>query len=665
MQYSVTFCYFCAQFIHSMISVDQLSISFGGTYLFREVSFLVNSRDKIGLVGRNGAGKTTLLKIFMGLQQPDEGKVVVPPGIRLGYLPQQMVIIDDKTLFEEAGSAFDEILVLETEIAGLNHQIATRTDYESDDYLDLIEQLSEKTERFHILEGSNRDQKIEQVLTGLGFTRNDFPRHTREFSGGWRMRIELAKILLKSPDVILLDEPTNHLDIDSIQWLEDFLHDYHGAVVMISHDRVFLDRVTGRTVEISMGRIYDYRVPYSKYVTLRKERREQQTAAYKNQQKLIDDTRDFIERFRYKPTKSVQVQSRIKMLDKLDIIEIDEEDTSSIHIKFPGAPRSGTVALEIRGLSMSYGHRKVLDHIDLTLHRGERVAFVGRNGEGKTTLTRIVMGDLPYDGVMKTGHNVKIGYFAQNQDELLNESKTVLETLDEVATGDIRTKIRDILGAFLFSGDDVDKKVRVLSGGERSRLAMARLLLEPCNMLILDEPTNHLDMRSKDILKKALMHYDGTLIAVSHDREFLDGLVTKIYEFGNRKIREHLGGIYDFLSRKKMNSLAELERKQAAPVQNMREDAGSKQAFLEKKEYDREVRRLESRIEKTELQIARIEKEIEVFEIKIADPEGDPESIKTPAFYDAYKGLQSHLAEMMELWEQLSSELEEIKNRRI
>jgi ATP-binding cassette, subfamily F, member 3 len=648
-----------------MISVDQLSVSFGGFYLFKQISFLVNSRDKIGLVGRNGAGKTTLLKIFMGLQQPDEGKVIVPQAIRLGYLPQQMVVIDDKTLFDEAGSAFDEILMLESEIRELNHEITIRTDFHSTDYLDLIEQLAEKTERFHLLEGSNRDQKIEQVLTGLGFTRNDFIRHTREFSGGWRMRIELAKILLKSPDVILLDEPTNHLDIDSIQWLEEFLHDYHGAVVMISHDRVFLDKVTDRTVEINMGKIYDYRVPYSKYILLRKERREQQASSYKNQQKLINDTRDFIERFRYKPTKSVQVQSRIKMLEKLDIIEIDEEDTSSINIKFPPAPRSGSVVLEIRGLSVSYGFHQVLDHIDLTIHRGERVAFVGRNGEGKTTLSKVIIGDLPYEGLLKPGHNLKIGYFAQNQDELLEGNKTVLETLDEVAVGDIRSKIRDILGAFLFSGGDVDKKVKVLSGGERSRLALAKLLFEPCNLLVLDEPTNHLDMRSKDILKQALLNYDGTLIAVSHDREFLDGLVTKVYEFGNHQIKEHLGGIYEFLDRKKLASLAELERKilvaAAAPV---KEDTSSKQAFLNKKEYDRDIRKLENRIEKTEIRIAEIEMAISESEAKIANPAGDLDSIMTPDFYASYTGFHTELKLKMEEWEQLHNELELLKNKR-
>jgi ATP-binding cassette subfamily F protein 3 len=660
------FYYFCRRKLQIiMISVDQLSVSFGGSFLFSKISFLVNSKDKVGLVGRNGAGKTTLLKVFMGMQSADEGKVMVPPGIRMGYLPQQMVIIDDKTLIEEAGSAFDEILILENEIKELNNQITTRTDYETQEYADIIEQLSEKTERYHLLEGSNRSQKIEQVLIGLGFKRSDFNRHTREFSGGWRMRIELAKILLKSPDAVLLDEPTNHLDIDSIQWLEEFLHEYHGAVLLISHDRVFLDRVTNRTVEISLGKIYDYRVPYSKYVELRKERREQQAAAYKNQKKLIDDTRDFIERFRYKPTKSVQVQSRIRMLEKLDIIEVDEEDTSSINIKFPPSLRSGSVALEIRDLSMSYDLHKVLDHVDLTIHRGEKVAFVGRNGEGKTTLSKIIMGDLSFEGHMKIGHNVKIGYFAQNQDELLDGNKTVLDTLDEVATGDVRTKIRDILGAFLFSGEDVDKKVRVLSGGERSRLAMARLLLEPCNLLILDEPTNHLDMRSKDLLKKALLAFDGTLITVSHDREFLDGLVTKIFEFSHKNIREHLGGIYEFLNRKKITTFAELEKKPAAAaITAEKEEFSNKQAFFDKKEFDREVRKVENRIEKVEAMISKMELEISDFETKIANPSQNHESMKTPDFYKTYEDLQLSLKQQMVIWEQLQNELEQMKNKR-
>jgi ATP-binding cassette, subfamily F, member 3 len=648
-----------------MISVDQLSVSFGGSFLFSKISFLVNSKDKVGLVGKNGAGKTTLLKVFMGLQAPDEGKVIVPNGIRLGYLPQQMVIIDDKTLIDEAGSAFDEILLLETEINDLSHQITVRTDYESTEYAEIIEQLAEKTERFHLLEGTNRSQKIEQVLTGLGFKRTDFHRPTREFSGGWRMRIELAKILLRSPDAVLLDEPTNHLDIDSIQWLEEFLHDYPGAVLLISHDRVFLDRVTNRTVEISKGRIYDYRVPYSTYVELRKERREQQTAAYKNQQKIIDDTRDFIARFRYKPTKSVQVQSRIRMLEKMEVIEIDEEDTSSIHIKFPPAVRSGSVALEIRGLSMSYNVHKVLDMVDLTIHRGEKVAFVGRNGEGKTTLSKIIMGDLPFEGHCKLGHNIRIGYFAQNQDELLDGNKTVFDTLDEVATGDVRTKIRDILGAFLFSGDDVDKKVKVLSGGERSRLAMAKLLLEPVNLLMLDEPTNHLDMRSKDILKKALLAYDGTLITVSHDREFLDGLVNKVFEFKNKKIREHLGGIFEFLEKRRIASLSDLEKREPASFKAANKDEPTnKQAFFDKKEYDREIRKLEQRIEKTELLIAQIEKDIAGFEHKIANPVLDDESMQAPDFFKKYQELQSSLKQHMESWEILQNDLDQLKNKR-
>lgn len=649
-----------------MISIDQLSLSFGGDELFHDISLVINSHDKIGLVGRNGAGKTTLLRVLMGLQQPDKGKVMIPETIRLGYLPQQMVVVDDKTLYAEAGSAFNEILLLETEVKELNDQISSRNDYESTEYIDLLEQLSEKTERLHILEGSNRDQKIEQVLMGLGFTRNDFERFTNEFSGGWRMRIELAKILLKSPDVVLLDEPTNHLDINSIQWLEDFLHDYHGAILLISHDRVFLDKVTSRTIEITLGKLYDYKVAYSKFVALRKERRDQQLAAYKNQQKLIDETTDFIERFRYKPTKSVQVQSRIKMLEKLEIIEIDEEDNSDINIKFPPAPRSGAVVLGIHELSAGYGFFKVLDHIDLTIHRGEKVAFVGRNGEGKTTLTKVIMGNLPYKGQLKIGHQVKIGYFAQNQDELLDGNRTVLSTLDEVATGDIRTKIRDILGAFLFSGDDADKKVKVLSGGERSRLAMARLLLEPCNLLILDEPTNHLDMRSKDILKKALLAYDGTLIAVSHDREFLDGLVSKVFEFGFKKVKEFMGGIYDYLESKKMISLAELEKKAILKAGlAATEGSVSKLAFIDKKEFDREVRKLENQISKVEMKIETLEKEISIFENKISDPLSDPESMKAPDFYLSYSNLRNEYMQQMSLWEQLHMNLENLKNKRI
>jgi len=648
-----------------MISVDRVSISFGGQYLFREISFLVNSKDKIGLVGRNGAGKTTLFKVFMGLHAPDEGRVMVPGDIRLGYLPQQMVITDIRTLFEEAETAFDEIQVLEKEIVHLNAQVAERTDYESADYLDLLEQLSEKSERFHLLDTGSRDQRIEQVLLGLGFERSDFGRATREFSGGWRMRIELAKILLKSPDVILLDEPTNHLDIDSIGWLEQFLFDYHGAVLLISHDRVFLDRVTNRTVEIVLGSLHDYRVPYSKYVSLRQERREQQLAAYRNQQKLIADTRDFIERFRYKNTKAVQVQSRIKMLDKLDIIEVDEEDSSSMNIRFPASPRSGSVVLTIRELTAGYDKRIVLHEAGLTLQRGEKVAFVGRNGEGKTTLSRIIAGELPHKGELKLGHNVALGYFAQNQDELLNGERTVLDTLDEVAVGEVRTKIRDILGAFLFSGSDVDKKVKVLSGGERSRLALARLLLEPCNLLILDEPTNHLDMRSKDILKKALLAYDGTLIVVSHDREFLDGLVTKIYEFGNQTIREHIGGIYEFLQRKKMDSLDQLQLKRRNAETGAADAPGGKVSFREKKDHDRELRKLENQISRAEESITRLETDMKEIENQMSEPGVLDNGLRQAELFEQYGKAKASLQQQVSVWEALNTSLEELKNRRI
>ncbi|MBN1158798.1 MAG: ATP-binding cassette domain-containing protein [Bacteroidales bacterium] len=652
-----------------MISVDKISLSFGDYHLFREISFLLNSRDKVGLVGRNGAGKTTLLRILTGQQQPDSGVVRIPGGIRMGYLPQQMSLEDGKTLFREAESAFDEIMMLESEIDQISREINVRTDYDSPEYMDLLEQLSEKTERFHLLQGNSRDQKIEQVLKGLGFRRDDFSRLVSEFSGGWRMRIELAKVLLRSPDVILLDEPTNHLDIESIQWLEEFLGDYHGTVVLISHDRVFLDRVTNRTVEITMGAIHDYRVPYSQYAGLRKERREQQMAAYKNQQKKISDTREFIERFRYKATKAIQVQSRIKMLEKMELIEVDEEDVSHINIRFSPAPRSGTVVLEARDLSFSYGSDRVLDRIDLILHRGERIAFVGRNGEGKTTLTAIMAGHLSARGLLKTGYHVKTGYYAQNQDALLDGDKTVLETVDEVAVGDIRTRIRDLLGAFLFSGEDVDKKVKVLSGGERSRLALARMLLKPCNLLILDEPTNHLDMRSKDILKQALMKYEGTLIVVSHDREFLDGLVDKVYEFNGHKIREHLGGIYDFLQKKKMESLSDLEKNEiiretvSGDVKSyVKKD--SRLSWEMKKEFDREMNRLFRQIAKTEAQIEKNEDELRKCEMQIDRASGNAGDGPDPFYFDLYRDLQDQISLKMERWELLHKELEALKSKR-
>ena len=531
-----------------MISVDQLVVSFGGFDLFKGISLLVSPRDRIGLVGKNGAGKSTLLKILAGHQQPSEGVVSVPSDVRLGYLPQHMLVSDGHTVFEEAVTSFEEILALEKRIEEINHEISHRTDYESAEYHRLLDHVTEFNDRFHMLGGNNFEAEVERTLVGLGFNRSDFTRQTSEFSGGWRMRIELAKILLKRPDVFLLDEPTNHLDIESIQWLEDFLKTYNGAVVLVSHDRAFLDAVTNRTIEITLGRVYDFKSNYSKYLVLRKELKEQQMAAYVNQQKMIADTEDFIARFRYQATKAIQVQSRIKALERLERLEVDEEDSSALRIKFPAALRSGTVVAEIKELSKSYGTNEVLDKIDVIIERGEKVAFVGKNGEGKTTLARIIMNELEHNGgICKLGHNVKIGYYAQNQANLLDEDVTVFDTIDRVAVGEIRTKIRNILGGFMFSGDDVEKKVKVLSGGERSRLAMVKLMLEPVNLLVLDEPTNHLDIRSKEILKQALVDYDGTVIVVSHDREFLDGLVNVVYEFRDKKVKQHLGGIYDFL----------------------------------------------------------------------------------------------------------------------
>jgi ATP-binding cassette subfamily F protein 3 len=544
-----------------MVSVNNVSLLFGSFVLLDEVSFLITRQERIGLTGRNGAGKSTLMKIIAGLQDPTSGSVERPRELTIGYLEQQMKISDTTTVLEEALKAFTELRGLEEEIDHLTREITERTDYETESYHNLIDRLHTAGERHSILGGSDYVATTGQTLTGLGFSAKDFSRPTRELSGGWRMRVELAKILLRKPDLILLDEPTNHLDIESILWLESFLETYPGAVILVSHDRTFLDNVTRRTVEISLGKIYDYRVPYTKYTVLRRERREQQTAAYRNQQKMIDDTEKFIERFRYKPTKAVQVQSKIKQLKKLDRIEIEDEDTTAMNIRFSPAPRSGTVVVEADEASKRYGSHLVLDKISMKIERGEKVAFVGRNGEGKTTLARMILGQIDFEGIVKRGHNVSIGYFAQNQDELLNDEMTVFETVDRIAVGDIRTRLRDILGAFLFHGEDIDKKVKVLSGGERSRLAIVQLLLEPYNLLLLDEPTNHLDIRSKEILKQALIKYDGTLIVVSHDRDFLDGLVNKVYEFRHRKIRTHLGGIAEFLRARKIESLRELEKK--------------------------------------------------------------------------------------------------------
>ena len=604
-----------------MISIEGLSVAFGGNTLFDNITYVINKKDRIALVGKNGAGKSTMLKIIAGLQAPTSGNVNMPKDLTVGYLPQQMNLSDTRTVMEEAEQAFSHIFELQSRIERMNTELSERTDYESEYYQELIERVSNANEQLALIGASNYQAEIEKTLIGLGFTREDFGRDTSEFSGGWRMRIELAKLLLQRPDVLLLDEPTNHLDIESIQWLESFLSTRANAVVLVSHDRAFIDNVTTRTIEISLGRIYDYQVNYSRYVVLRQERLEQQMRAYENQQKQIQDTEAFIERFRYKATKSVQVQSRIKQLAKLERVEVDEVDTSRLNLKFPPAPRSGDYPIIAEGVGKNYGSHVVFSNATFTIKRGEKVAFVGKNGEGKSTLVKCIMGEIPYTGTLKIGHNVKIGYFAQNQASLLDESITVFDTIDRVAVGDIRTKIRDILGAFMFGGEASDKKVKVLSGGEKTRLAMIRLLLEPVNLLILDEPTNHLDMRTKDVLKQAIRDFNGTVILVSHDREFLDGLVSKVYEFGGGQVREHLGGIYDFLESRKLDSLRELEQRatvsktekdgniskdSASPAQS--ED--SKLSYGEQKEFARRLRKAEKVVADIESEIAGLEKRI-------------------------------------------------------
>ena len=544
-----------------MISIDGLTVEFGGTTLFSDISFVINENDRIALMGKNGAGKSTLLKILAGVREPTRGKVSAPKDTVIAYLPQHLMTEDGRTVFEETAQAFSHLHEMEAEIEAINKELETRTDYDSDSYMELIERVSTLSEKFYSIEEINYDADIEKTLLGLGFKRTDFNRQTSEFSGGWRMRIELAKLLLQKPDVLLLDEPTNHLDIESIQWLEDFLIDSGQAVVVISHDRAFVDHITTRTIEVTMGRIYDYKVNYSQYLQLRKERREQQQKAYDEQQKFIAETKEFIERFKGTYSKTLQVQSRVKMLEKLEILEVDEEDTSALRLKFPPSPRSGSYPVIIENVAKSYGDKTIFRNVNLTIERGDKIAFVGRNGEGKSTLVKCIMKEIEHEGMLTIGHNVQIGYFAQNQASLLDENLTVSQTIDDVAKGDIRNKIKDLLGAFMFGGENSTKKVKVLSGGERTRLAMIKLLLEPVNLLILDEPTNHLDMKTKDILKQALMDFDGTLIVVSHDRDFLDGLVTKVYEFGNQKVVEHLEGIYEFMQRKKMENLREIERK--------------------------------------------------------------------------------------------------------
>ena len=543
-----------------MISIDGLTVEFGGTTLFSGISFVINEKERIALMGKNGAGKSTLLKILAGVKEPTQGRVSAPKDTVIAYLPQHLMTEDGRTVFDEAAQAFAHLHEMEAEIEALNHELEVRTDYDSPEYMQLIERVSTLSEKFYSIEERNYEADIEKTLLGLGFQRTDFGRQTSEFSGGWRMRIELTKLLLQKPDVLLLDEPTNHLDIESIQWLEDFLIESGQAVVVISHDRAFVDHITTRTIEVTMGRIYDYKVNYSQYLQLRKERREQQQKAYDEQQRFIADTKAFIERFKGTYSKTLQVQSRVKMLEKLELVEVDEEDTSALRLKFPPAPRSGSYPVILENVSKSYDEKCIFRNVNLTIERGDKIAFVGRNGEGKSTLVKCIMGEIPYEGKLTLGHNVQIGYFAQNQASLLDGELTVFQTIDDVAKGDIRTKVKDLLGAFLFGGENANKKVKVLSGGERTRLALLRLLLEPVNLLILDEPTNHLDLKTKDILKQALSDFDGTLIVVSHDRDFLDGLVSKVYEFGNQRVTEHLEGIYEFMQRKRMENLRELER---------------------------------------------------------------------------------------------------------
>ena len=640
-----------------MISLDNLTISYGGWTLFDGISFMINPKDRIGLVGKNGAGKTTLLRVITGEQQPTEGVVTISSECTIGYLPQQMRVADTTSLVAETAKAFEEVLRIEANIERLTAEIASRTDYESEEYADLLHRLNDANDRYHILGGDTRDADIERTLLGLGFKRTDFERPTREFSGGWRMRIELAKLLLRRPSIFLLDEPTNHLDIESIQWLEEYLKNYNGAVLLISHDRAFLDNVTTRTVEISLGKAYDYKVPYSKYVVLRHERRAQQMAAYENQQRLIEKTEEFIEKFRYKPTKSNQVQSRIKQLEKLDRIEVDEEDLSRLNIKFPPAPRTGQIVAEVKEVGKAFGEKRIFAGAEFTIERGQKIALVGRNGEGKTTFARMLIGELEAtEGSIKLGANVNIGYYAQNQDDLMDGEFTVFDTLDRVAVGDVRTRLRDILGAFLFRGEDIEKKVKVLSGGERSRLAMARLMLEPYNLLILDEPTNHMDMRSKDILKDALQKYDGTVVVVSHDREFLDGLVDRIYEFRDGGVREYLGDIWYFLEKRKVESLQEIERKDK-PVVAVKAAAeassAGKLSYEQKKEQEKLLRKLRKAVESVEEELAKVEAEIAAYDKRFAEaPEYNADD------YAKYDALKQRYDQLMHEWEKASYELE-------
>ncbi len=643
-----------------MISVQNLSVEFSAKSLFDNVSYVINRRDRIALVGKNGAGKSTMLKIIAGLQKPTSGQVAVPQDTTIGYLPQQMKLSDTRTVIEEVREAFSHIDLMTLKLDRMNAELADRTDYESPDYQRLIDDIADLSERLAMEQSENAEAEMEKTLIGLGFTRDDFTRHTSEFSGGWRMRIELAKLLLRRPDVLLLDEPTNHLDIESIQWLEQFLATKANAVMLVSHDRAFIDNVTNRTIEISCGKIYDYSVNYSKFVELRKERIAQQMRAYQNQQKEIADTEAFIERFRYKATKAVQVQSRMKQLAKIERIEVDEVDNSRLNLRFPPAPRSGDYPVIADNVGKTYGDHLVFDHATFTIKRGEKVAFVGKNGEGKSTLVKCIMNEIPFTGTLKIGHNVKIGYFAQNQAQLLDEDITVFDTIDHVATGDIRTRIRDILGAFMFGGEASDKKVKVLSGGEKTRLAMIRLLLEPVNLLILDEPTNHLDMATKDILKQAIRDFTGTVIVVSHDREFLDGLVEKVYEFGGGRVRECLGGIYEFLEKKKLESLHELERTKPSVPDSPRESAAKppqKINYAEQRERDKMVKRAAKKVQDAENEITRLESEVADIEAQLAagNVKGD--------ILDRYSKTKRDLDNAMSVWELASQEHDDLATR--
>lgn len=643
-----------------MISIQNLSVEFNSTALFSGVNFVINKRDKIALVGKNGAGKSTMLKIIAGLQEPTGGVVAAQKDITIGYLPQQMILTDERSVVEEVRTVFGKLDEMKASLARMNTELAERTDYESESYAELIDRISNLSDLVQMEESENGEAELEKTLLGLGFVRSDFDRNTSEFSGGWRMRIELAKLLLMRPDVLLLDEPTNHLDIESIQWLETFLKQKANVVVLVSHDRAFIDNVTNRTLEISCGKVYDYQVNYSKYVVLHQERIEQQMRAYENQQKQIQQTERFIEHFRYKATKSVQVQSRIKQLEKIEEIEVDEVDNSRLNLKFPPAPRSGDYPVICEGVAKKYGDHTVFSNVDLTIKRGDKVAFVGKNGEGKSTLVKCIMNEIPYDGNLKIGHNVKIGYFAQNQASLLDGEITVFDTIDQVAVGDIRTKIRDILGAFMFGGEASDKKVKVLSGGEKTRLAMIRLLLEPVNLLILDEPTNHLDMKTKDVLKQAIADFDGTVIVVSHDRDFLDGLVEKVYEFGGGKVREHLGGIYDFLQHKQMESLRELEKSVPSKTDNdqIQEPAVSsgKQSYAEKKEFEKQIRKAERLVKDAEAKVSQLEAELKVVEDKLAAGATDND------LFERHGEVSKSLDAAMSEWEDATMELENLKN---